>query len=240
MLMASSSRSITQGNAPSFSISAVSLHRCAAVALLIVRRRCPCARDDHHGLRPRRYLHTQEHCEVGLPRRLDRQASLAFGDNLMRSTYSPKDDSLNAAMLIALQNFKVKHIVVTVRDQERPLCAAYDRLSDLQGHTNCVGCTQALRMSLLPPTPPTTALQRFVQPVAALSRVLTTEDGPPTLDLLVEENVVQQVKNLVASEIIQEDWKRRGPNGVVIHGWVYHLENVSVAEITQSPRGSAD
>lgn len=24
-----------------------------------------------------------------------------------------------------------------------------------------------------------------------------------------------------------QDWKRRGENGVVIHGWVYHLEDVS-------------
>jgi hypothetical protein len=130
-------------------------------------------------------------------------------------------------MLIALQNFKVKHIVVTVRRRPHPLSIARRGVTDLQGHTNCVGCTQALRMSLLPPTPPTTALQRFVQPVAALSRVLTTEDGPPTLDLLVEENVVQQVRNLVASEVIQDDWKRRGANGVVVHGWVYHLEDVS-------------
>lgn len=33
---------------------------------------------------------------------------------LRRSTYSPLDDSVNGVMMIALQNFKVKHIVVTV------------------------------------------------------------------------------------------------------------------------------
>jgi carbonic anhydrase len=96
-------------------------------------------------------------------------------------------------------------------------------------------------MSRLPPSTPITALQRYVQPLAALARVLATEDGPPTLDLLVEvrltqslfilpdsqENVVQQVKNLLASQIIADDWKRRGVQGVMIHGWVYHLETVS-------------
>ena len=41
-------------------------------------------------------------------------------------------------------------------------------------------------MSRLPPTPAQTPLQRYVKPVAALARVLATEDGPPTLDLLVE------------------------------------------------------
>ena len=29
------------------------------------------------------------------------------------------------------------------------------------------------------------------------------------------------------SETDQQDWKRRGPDGVVVHGWVYHLEDVS-------------
>jgi len=24
----------------------------------------------------------------------------------------------------------------------------------------------------------------------------------------------------------EQDWKRRGENGVVVHGWVYHLEDV--------------
>ncbi|KAK1926511.1 carbonic anhydrase [Papiliotrema laurentii] len=136
------------------------------------------------------------------------------------NTYSPQDDSLNAVMMIALQNFKVKHIVVT-------------------GHTNCVGCNQALNMSRLPPTPATTPLQRYVQPVAALARVLATEDCPPTLDLLVEENVVQQVKNLLESQIIKDDWKRRGTRGVVIHGWVYHLEDGTIRDlrISQGPPG---
>lgn len=52
--------------------------------------------------------------------------------------------------------------------------------------------------------PPTTPLQRYVKPLAALARTLYTPDGPPTLDLLVEENVVQQVKNLVESDIIKD------------------------------------
>jgi carbonic anhydrase len=47
------------------------------------------------------------------------------------STYSPKDDSLNAAMLIALQNFKVKHIVVTVSDRCRPAQRRLRTLADL-------------------------------------------------------------------------------------------------------------
>ncbi|EIW65482.1 hypothetical protein TREMEDRAFT_70556 [Tremella mesenterica DSM 1558] len=135
--------------------------------------------------------------------------------------YSPKDDSVNGVMMIALQNFKVKHIVVT-------------------GHTNCVGCQQALNVTKLPAVAPTTPLQRYIQPLATLARTLYTPDGPPTLDLLVEENVVQQVKNLLESDVIKNDWKRRGPQGVVIHGWVYHLEDGTIRDlnISQGPPGS--
>jgi hypothetical protein len=39
----------------------------------------------------------------------------ANGFHLTRhSTYHPHDDSINSVMMIALFNFKVKHIVVTV------------------------------------------------------------------------------------------------------------------------------
>lgn len=129
--------------------------------------------------------------------------------------YSPQDDSLNAVLMIALFNFNVKHIVVT-------------------GHTNCVGCLTALNVSRLPAAPPTTPLQRYVKPLATLARTLYTPDGPPTLDLLVEENVVQQVKNLVESDIIKDNWKRRGADGVVIHGWVYHLEDGIIRDLNVS------
>ncbi|ORX34527.1 carbonic anhydrase [Kockovaella imperatae] len=138
-----------------------------------------------------------------------------FVQRNVANTYSPADDSLNAVLMIALQNFKVKHIVIT-------------------GHTNCVGCNQALNMSRLPSVPPTTALQRYIQPVAALARSLTGENGLPSLDLLVEENVCQQVKNIEASDVIRNDWKRRGTDGVVIHGWVYHLENGTIRDLNVS------
>nr|ACI91118.1 CAN1 [Cryptococcus gattii] len=129
--------------------------------------------------------------------------------------FSPQDDSLNAVLMVALMNFKVKHIVVT-------------------GHTNCVGCLTALNVSRLPPSPPTTPLQRYIRPLATLARTLYTPDGPPTLDLLVEENVIQQVKNLMESDIIKDNWKKRGADGAVIHGWVYHLENGIIRDLNVS------
>jgi carbonic anhydrase len=82
--------------------------------------------------------------------------------------------------------------------------------------------------------PASTPLQRFLGPCAALARSLFTPDGPPSLDLLIEENVMQQVKNLRESEIIQQDWKRRGPEGVTIHGWVYQLEDGTIRDLEVS------
>jgi len=75
-----------------------------------------------------------------------------------------------------------------------------------------------LNVSRLPPVPATTSLQRYLKPIAALASTLTTEDGPCTLDKLVEvcflyyregmltaqENVVQQVTNLLVSDIIAQ------------------------------------
>lgn len=108
----------------------------------------------------------------------------------------------------------------------RPM--THGQLADAQGHSNCVGCQTALRSSMLPPVPETQAIQRYLKPLTQLARAMTTEDGPPSLDLLVEENVAQQVRNLLASQVVQDDWKRRGQYGVTVHGWVYQLENVSV------------
>jgi carbonic anhydrase len=146
---------------------------------------------------------------------------LAVADTL-RSLYTPSDDSLNAVLMIALINFQVKHIIVCVRNITLVLYL------HLQGHSNCVGCQTALRSAALPPVAETQAIQRYLRPLTSLARALKTEDGLPSLDLLIEENVIQQVKNLVESPIVQDDWKRRGKKGVTIHGWVYQLENVSM------------
>lgn len=182
------------------------------------RLRCKSARDNDHGMSTRRYLRSPECGQVS-----------SYSDALSvltSSTYSPKDDSINSVMAIALQNFKVKHIVVTVSDSS-PLDRA-----------DILGSYQLRRMqsspgryildffsipaelqnaSVLPPVSPTTALQRFTIPLVTLARTLTTPDGPPTLDFLVEvrdsmckepandlqENVVQQCRNLLASDTVQ-------------------------------------
>lgn len=74
-------------------------------------------------------------------------------------------------------------------------------------------------MSRLPPVPATTPAQRFLAATCSLAKTLYTEDGPPSLDLLVEvssdvtrlagaepaqENVQQQVKNLIECDLVKQ------------------------------------
>lgn len=160
------------------------------------------------------------------------------------SLYTPADDSLNAVMMIALLNFKVKHIVVAVS-----LCTR-EASSHPQGHSNCVGCQTALRASMLPPVPATQAIQRYLKPLTALARAMhnvrrAAVPRPPrrgmTLFVLLsadaKENVGQQVRNLLACQLVAVDWQRRGENGVTVHGWVYQLENGTIRDlgVSQGP-----
>ncbi|MBX9768375.1 MAG: hypothetical protein K2X47_13960 [Bdellovibrionales bacterium] len=48
---------------------------------------------------------------------------------------------------------------------------------------------------------------------------------------LVELNVVDQVKNIVHTSIIQQAWKNR-PGYPILHGWVYDLANGRLKPIT--------
>lgn len=67
------------------------------------RLRRPRPRNHDYGLAARRHIRAPRHREVRpTPRGAD------------RSLYTPNDDSLNAVLMIALINFKVKHIIVAV------------------------------------------------------------------------------------------------------------------------------
>jgi carbonic anhydrase len=90
------------------------------------------------------------------------------------NTYSQQDDSINSVIMLAIQNLKIKHIMVV-------------------GHTACVGCQSALSASMFPEGPSTTPLQRFLKPLITLARRLKDELGhPPSLDLLVEVSAPRQ------------------------------------------------
>ncbi|MDD2768025.1 MAG: carbonic anhydrase [Methylococcus sp.] len=54
---------------------------------------------------------------------------------------------------------------------------------------------------------------------------------------LVELNVIEQVRNLAHTSIVQQSWRQaRRP---ILHGWVYGLEDGLIKQLTTVPPGSA-
>lgn len=64
-----------------------------------------------------------------------------------------------------------------------------------------------------------TPLNRFLAPLIALRHALPTHgSSEPDVQTLVEANVAQSVKAIVATETIQNNWKQKGSAGVQVHG----------------------
>ena len=62
------------------------------------------------------------------------------------------------------------------------------------------------------------------------------EDKQARLDRMVELNVIQQVRNLEATAIVQKSWaKSKIPS---IHGWVYNIRNGLIKELVTSTSDS--
>lgn len=60
-------------------------------------------------------------------------------------------------------------------------------------------------------------------------------DEGPRLNRLIELNVIDQVKNLAETSIVQRAWsKRKGPD---IHGWVYRLEDGVIKPLIELEAG---
>ena len=92
------------------------------------------------------------------------------------------------------------------------------------GHTNCGGAVACHAAAQLPPTDPSTPLERWLAPLITLAR-----DKHLSVGDLVVENVHAQVANVVKSDIIQKAWA----NGkdVWVHGWVYEIEKGGLVDL---------
>ncbi len=55
---------------------------------------------------------------------------------------------------------------------------------------------------------------------------------------LVELNVLQQVKNISHTTIVQRAWDRKQP--LTVHGWVYRLDNGKLSDLACNRSGTAD
>jgi carbonic anhydrase len=102
------------------------------------------------------------------------------------------------------------------------------------GHTKCGGATACLaacassdreHLVPVPGASPTDPINVWLLPMArlAVSLGLSPSSDGHMLDMLVEENVKMQVKNVVHCEILKKAWEEG--KKVTVHGWVYDLEH---------------
>jgi carbonic anhydrase len=129
------------------------------------------------------------------------------------------DVNVLSVIQYAVEALKVKHVIVC-------------------GHYNCGGVKAALGNQSLGIID---NWIRNIKDVVALNQValkkVTSEMD--RVNLLVELNVKEQVKNLMYTSIIQQAWKDR--NGPDLHGWVYDLKTGLLKDImTVAPDSQID
>ena len=112
------------------------------------------------------------------------------------------DSNLLSVMQYAVEALKVPHIIVC-------------------GHYNCGGVKAALSHQSLG------LIDNWIRNIKDVAFATSVElkkidNETERVNRLVELNVLQQVKNISHSSIIQKAWKERGEYPI-IHGWVYDL-----------------
>ena len=131
------------------------------------------------------------------------------------SQFHPHDDNAVSVLAYSVETVKVEHVIVV-------------------GHTDCGGvkaCHAATKRP--PPFPRTTALQRWLAPLTELVWALGSIVGQchDELTPLVEANVRMQVANVLSSDVLAREWKRRD---VCVHGWVYEIETGRLRDLEVS------
>ena len=117
-----------------------------------------------------------------------------------------------SATQFAVDILKVKHIIVC-------------------GHYGCSGVRMAMRGDRVG------LADAWVRPIHQLARRHNLIAGEPAgeqkcLDQLCELNVIEQVKHLCESTLIEDAWER-GQN-LTVHGWVYSLKDGLVRNLNMS------
>ena len=126
------------------------------------------------------------------------------------------DDSILSVLAYAIAELGVEHVVVV-------------------GHTQCGGAAACLAAASAPPPPssaPKSPLQNWLGPLTSLAQSLKE----PTAEELVDENVKEQVRNVLATDVVKAAWSKdpevRGNAKLVgVHGWVYEIERGRVKDL---------
>jgi carbonic anhydrase len=121
----------------------------------------------------------------------------------------PTDNSVNAVLQFAVENLKVKHIIVC-------------------GHYECGGVKAALHPSDMG------QLNAWLQTLRDVRRLHKEEldaitDEKQAFDRLVELNVIEQCVNIIKNGHVQRSWYRHGsPN---VHGWVFDVRTGKLKDL---------
>jgi len=149
----------------------------------------------------------------------DRKPGEIFVHRNIANRYSQGDDSINAVLDFAVGVVKVRHVVVV-------------------GHESCGGCKAAFAApkpatTVNDPNTPSTALQRFLQPLIELRHSLP--EGS-TLDDLTRANIKDGVEAIANSHAVKEDWAncKDGEEPVSVHGWMYSLSTGTLEDLQVS------
>lgn len=118
----------------------------------------------------------------------------------------------------AVQVLKVGHIIVC-------------------GHYNCGGVRAALEKQ----RPDLVLLNKWLLHIKDIYRLHRDEiealdSHRARLDRLVEINVIEQVRRLSHTSVVQNSWKRH--HRPVLHGWVYALDDGILQQLITLPPGS--
>ena len=121
-------------------------------------------------------------------------------------------------MQFAIDLLKVKHIMVV-------------------GHYGCGGVRAAmddLRIGIVD------NWIRHVKDVrnSHLDWLNTVPEGPLRYDALCELNVLQQCFNVCQTTMVEDAWARG--QEIVVHGWVYGIQNGLINDLRMSVKSSAD
>ena len=113
------------------------------------------------------------------------------------------DLNLMSVLQYAVEVLKVKHVIVC-------------------GHYGCGGVKAALSRSSFG------IIDKWLRNIKDVYRfnepyILQEQDEKKKLNKLIEYNILEQVKNLSKTTVIQKSWKKE--NSPTLHGWVYDLQD---------------
>jgi carbonic anhydrase len=127
------------------------------------------------------------------------------------------DLNLLSVLEFAIVHLKVKHVIVC-------------------GHYGCGGIRAAMTNNMYG------IVDNWLSPIKDVyqqyeSELLAIQDEDKRMDRLTELNVIEQVRNLARTTIVQKEWKKRP---VHLHGWVYGINSGLITDLSVIHDGQED